>query len=88
MEEQYDKINLLLFKKENKLNEKDIEEYLLTLPKMETQTSKNSAIQIAKDMCRSASTGINEIQNIARKLQGKLQSHNLDLQTEKQEQEK
>ena len=69
-------------------SEKDIEEYLLTLPKMETQTSKNSAIQIAKDMCRSASTGINEIQNIARKLQGKLQSHNLDLQTEKQEQEK
>jgi len=67
---------------------KDIEKYLLTFPKKETQASKSSVMQIVKDMCRSTSTGINEIQNIARKLQGKLQSHNLDLQIENQEQEK
>ena len=68
--------------------EEDIEEYLLSIAEQETEKQGSSVMQIVKDMCRNTSTRINEIQEIARKLCGKIQNHNPDMQTEKQELEK
>lgn len=68
--------------------EENVEEYLLDIVDQETEMPKSNVMQTVKGICRNASTGINEIQEVARKLQGKMQTHNPNIQEEKQDLEK